>query len=254
MTRKHPKRTALITTSIFLMVLFIAFCVVFAPSWDGNPKYPGSTGDFRQHGNYEIISDSILTDLDSGNTNVFMSELATLDVDNPSSTTLWQPADYLKVVNALHQHVWHESLTDWKVYEILLNTSCEGSNKGFATGRFTFFKTVWLRGSLYYTGRSMTLLPQYDTVSWGGETNFPRPILGWKEYDLSGFKILGEDAIRIAEKNGGEEIRLRYDNRCELQLSLGDMGWKVSYIKQLPAFTINIDPYTGEFSIQDIVQ
>jgi len=249
MTNKRSTRT-LIITLIFLAVLSAALCTVFAPFWsDSHPRYPSSTGGFHDHGDYKINLATIVGSLDHGDTNVFITEPEIPNTPS-SSRILWHYSDFLKVVNALYQHVWHEPLSDWKAYEVLLSTSCENNLKGFETSRFTFIKTVWIGGSLFYAGRSMTILPNYDTVSWGGGTNFAHPIFGWKTYDLNRFKISADDALRIAEENGGEKNRVTYNNRCDIVLSLGDTGWMVAY----DHFTIDIDPYTGTFKVLSTVK
>src|SRR6266496_3064587 len=116
MTPKRSKSTVLILTIVFLLITSLGLCVLFAPSWSINaPKYPGSTDDFRDHADYEINSATIITSLDHGDINVFVPELVTPDVHTGLvSNILWHQSDYLKVVNALHQYVWHETLTDWK--------------------------------------------------------------------------------------------------------------------------------------------
>jgi len=57
-------------------------------------------------------------------------------------------------------------------------------------------------------------------VEWGGETNLPHPIFGQKGFDLSKFKISADDALRIAEENGGAKFRSDYNNECNIQLYL----------------------------------
>jgi hypothetical protein len=243
---KSIKRTSAIAILI-LVVLLLAFCVTFAPYFTTDKigdRYPNSTGAFQDHGDYKINSIAIIASLDQGDTDVFMPP--SLTPASPVNEVVWHQTDILKVVNALNQHVWNDTLVDWKVYEVLLSTSCENYSKGFEAGRITFFKTAWLGATLNYVGRSVTLSTQFDLVTWGGGTYFPHPIIGWQNYDLRKFKVTADDAVRIADENGGKEFRANYANQCSILVSaINNVGWEVRYDNGSSYFVLEIDSYSG---------
>ena len=65
---------------------------------------------------------------------------------------------------------------------------------------------------------------------------------------------MADDALQIAEKNGGADVRLGVDNICGITLRLNhnpplkhSENWLVDYDRT--GFYIDINPYTGEHKI-----
>jgi len=216
-------------------------------------EYPSAIGDdnFYKYGEFVINPDTIFSSLDTGDTNVFMPYFGTPETPDqqPVNSIYWHESDYLKVANGLNRHIWGQSLDNWKLSEVLLPTECNKYSQGFANGYFTFFQTLWSNGSIFYIVRSMNISQQFNTLSWGGDTTYAHPIFGWKGYDLSKMKITAEDALNIAEQQGGEKFRLTYSNQCGIFVSLGDSGWRIIYSRPSYSFIIDIDPYTGAFKV-----
>jgi len=69
------------------------------------------------------------------------------------------------------------------------------------------------------------------------------------------FKVNAEDAVQIAEENGGREFRKAVSNSCSIVVALNpnpvDNGWLVAYFSNNGAvnYIININPYTGSYKI-----
>ncbi|MCE9646907.1 MAG: hypothetical protein K8S20_12980 [Chloroflexi bacterium] len=75
---------------------------------------------------------------------------------------------------------------------------------------------------------------------------FPRPILGWNQIDLRKLTVKYEDALKLAEDNGGKDVRLHFNNQCQISLILRD-NWDVTYwSKDRPVFEIQIDSHDGD--------
>jgi hypothetical protein len=124
---------------------------------------------------------------------------------------------------------------------------CQDDLSGLPGGTFSYFRTTLTKGKIAYTWREMEIDPTYLFVAWGGNAKFAHPLFGWKSIDLSKLQVSAEDAIKIAENNGGREARLNVQNQCGIHLLLMPeryKGWLVDY--QSADFEIMIDPYTGE--------
>lgn len=241
---------------IFLIViLLVAAGVIYVydpftsdSGWPSSiPVYYAETGLFR------INPGTILESLDEGNTNVFLSDTRPLDnradgLALYNEPILWSQSDYLKVSSALGKLVWEEdSLHNWSLFRMIFNADCQNNLNGLSGSDFQYFKTVFDRGKLMYSWREIEIDPEYMYVAWGEGAKFAHPLFGWKSIDLSQLKVSAEDAIRIAEQNGGRKTRLSVQNQCNIHLLLMPeryRGWRVNY--QSTDFEIEIDSYTGE--------
>ena len=129
---------------------------------------------------------------------------------------------------------------------MIFNADCQNLD-GLTGSDFQYFKTDFDKGKVLDTWREIEISPKYAFVAWGGGAKYRHPLLGWKSIDLNRLKVTAEDAIRIAEENGGREARLRAQNRCNIHLLLMPeryKGWLIDY--QSADFEIQIDLYTGK--------
>jgi len=67
---------------------------------------------------------------------------------------------------------------------------------------------------------------------------------------LSRLKITADDALKIADDNGGKSFRLASANQCQISMILApdsDTGWDIGFDDNHGRnFNIHIDPYTGK--------
>ena len=131
-------------------------------------------------------------------------------------------------------------------------TACHDNPSGLSIGDFYYFKTtIRSNGRLRYAARELIISPQYGHVIWGDGTYFPYPLpSGWKSVYLEELNITAENALRIADKNGGELVRLSVQNNCNIQVRISgyDPYWRVRitrYDNASEIFEIRIDPYSG---------
>ena len=86
-------------------------------------------------------------------------------------------------------------------------------------------------------------------MSWAGGANFAHPLIGWKNIRLSQLQITAEDALTIAEENGGKETRQLVDNECRIHARLaGDHTWQILIYQNdtgSSLFRMVIDPSSG---------
>ncbi len=237
---------------ISLVLLVSVYVYVYQPFWHGN-KRPLSLSYYENTGLFMINPETILTSLENGNTDAFQPDIRTWD-DVYSEPILydqlisWSQSDNLKIVHALDDFIWKDSLDEWNFYAMYFNVDCQDNFIGFPGGGFVYLKVNFEKGKIVDTWREVYIDPEYGFVAWGDEEKYPHPFLGRNSIDLSQVKITAEDAIRIAEENGGKEARLGLQNRCSIHLYLRPQsydGWVVDY-GYSSGFKILIDPYTGK--------
>ncbi len=134
---------------------------------------------------------------------------------------------------------------------------CEEIEQGlFSEGEIYSFKVI-------QTGKEETrveyrnfILPSDHSVKTSRGEYTPN-IQKKEPLDLTRYRISAEEAIQIAEKNGGVERRLQYGNDCKINAfasGLKDTGWEVYYKNNRDnwwhtIFMVTIDPQTGSFEV-----
>ncbi|MDQ3007345.1 MAG: hypothetical protein M3R47_18415 [Chloroflexota bacterium] len=245
------KRRMLIAIAIFLTLLGIAYIYVYDPFLQEARSFPVGIGDFRDRNSYQIDPTTVLTALDSGTTDVFTPVDSSQPGGVPDESVLWLQEDFIKVARALNQTVWSEPLSGWKLYSMHFSTACQDDPRGFAEGDFYYFRTTFRdNGKIRFTTQDFFISLPDGQATWAGGANFSRPLFGWKNIRLGRTQITAEDALTIAEENGGRESRLLVDNNCNTHVMLaGDNVWQVyMYHDDTRAliFRMEIDPSTGQ--------
>jgi hypothetical protein len=160
---------------------------------------------------------------------------------------LWGQFEYLEIANILNQFVWQDRFEDWKLLRMIFYAPCQNNFSGLTGGDILYFKPIYHVGRLSYLWREIEIDPEYSYVAWGRSARYAPPLLGLRSIDLNDLYVKAEDAIRIAEENGGQDARLRVQNQCNIHLLLLPErfeGWVIEY--QSADFEILIDPHTGE--------
>jgi hypothetical protein len=246
-TQSHSR--TLIVTAIFLTFLVIGYVYVFDPG-QFDRHLPVGISDFRDRSFYRIDTATILDSIDRGETEVFTPQGA--DQQTPLDETVsWQQSDFIKVARTLNQFVWKEPLSGWRLYSMHFSADCMDNPTGFAEADFYYFKTAFRdNGKIRYTTQNFFISPEYGEVIWAGGSNFPRPLFGWENIRLSQIQIAAEDALAIAEENGGTETRQLVDNECTIHVRLaGDSTWQILIYQNdtgSSLFRMVIDPESGK--------
>jgi hypothetical protein len=253
MKNKSSRRLIVVTGGLVLGICLIAagIDIVFDPFIEQVAFYPSSLGTFRATGSFKINPATILAALDNGGSSVFVTQPLPDEPRVSEGHFLWNQSDYLKIATNAFQFQWKEIPTGWDVFGMIFDSNCQDNPSGFYDATIIYFKSVWVRQTLEYTARQIEIHPLWSEVDWGGETNFPHPILGWGSIDLNHLNISADDALKIAEENGGKVARMAIQNNCQILLVLhGDSSiWNVYYERNtdgLDTFKISINPYTGE--------
>jgi hypothetical protein len=196
-------------------------------------------------------SDTILDDLEHGNTDVFETSAADSLPQRLEAPFSWQQSDFVLIARAFNQWIWREPLSRWRLYSMNFSAPCQENLMGFNEGNFYYFKTTFRNnGKIRYTTQDFFILAQDGQINWAGGSNFPHPLFGWENIKLSEVQITAEDALAIAEENGGKEARQFVENNCKIHVGLsGDNAWQVfiySEVDDSLIFRMEIDRKSGK--------
>lgn len=250
MTTNKPKVWLILLTLI--AVLMMSSC--YALSDDA--KEIEKNDEYRS---YAINSMTILESLDRGDTNVFMLLEATpkASTSQPTRRVSWHQADYFRVAKALHQQSSQESLGEQNLYSISFTMDCAEIEQGtFRDATFSYFKTITNGKEETRVEYSIVIKPSENLVRTY-KSEFTPNIKTKEPLNLTQNRISAEEALQIAEKNGGAEKRLSYKNNCEIysRAPVSDAnGWEVSYSNNRDGiwqtiFEIAIDSQGGTFKV-----
>jgi hypothetical protein len=216
----------------------IMFCI-FAGAWiatggDFVRKYPVNVGSFDPIRYFRIDPATLLASLDKNPADVFLPEpdMSMQKVyDKPIS---WSQANYATITEKLAAYVWQDALTDWMLFRMDFGTSCQDVPVGFDTADYIYFRTTLIGGRWQYVARAISITPQYGDAATGDNTNFPRPILGWKYIRPDSVRVTAETALQKAELEGGEAARRSMQNQCQIHVIMypnlyGHSNWKIVY-------------------------
>lgn len=221
--------------ALVLAVIAVAWVVtLYSETNESVRRYPINVGSFSKTGNYKIDPKTIVEAVALNDTNIFQPEQEMALTPIPNLIVSWNQATYQSIARAVYQAVWQESQASWSLSRMEFHTGCSDGLEGFDWGDFTYFKDIRVNGENMYSAREIQITPEHGDISWGSDTNFPRPLLGWERIDLNRVRVSAEEALRTADTKGGKDIRLSMQNRCQIYVSMypeayGYNDWKVSY-------------------------
>lgn len=236
---------------LLVIVLFVPLKIVITSAGYSKPGQdldPGDISEFHATGGYKIDTNTILNSIKNKQTPPFLPETESTADSDLSTGVAWSQKNYMKVVDALFEFVWKESLDkNWSIHKMSFKADCDKASAGFEYATFVFYQLIFRQGELRYNARALEISPHYERVSWGGDSTFYRPILGAYVIDRDKLRISADDVIKIAEANGGEVLRQSIQDKCNVQLYFsGD--WEVDYVgtNGLPILNMDIDANTGK--------
>jgi hypothetical protein len=210
--------------------------------------------------NFTIEPDKLLDSIAQGKPNVFTPVDTEPPVKPPSEqiSVSWTQADYLYIAETLHEQVWGESLDGWQIRYMGFKLTCREADIGLQNGTFDYFKIVKTNNVESRLERFIDIDPRFDTA-YVREAEYIPVLVEWKSIDQEKMTISADDALKIAEKNGGKEKRLSLENACNIDISIvpnsnTNNDWNIRYSKKgegvvhEDVFTVNINMTTGEIT------
>jgi hypothetical protein len=251
MTNKQITKQIIIIT---IGVIIIFGCLAMSNMYINDlVKGPRGPRDFSEWTEYEIDPETILEKLRRGDKDLFTQVLAT--PENYEKSYLgpfpWKQSDYLKIASALHQYTGNDAFTDWHVYSMLFSGDCQYDPVGFDLFNIVYIKDVEAKK---YNAREIDIYPLYKGVRVSEEADLQRPMFGLNGIKLDKIKVTADNALQIAEENGGRNARLTIKNQCRISILSSGQDWHVRYSSQDPSFIssifeMNIDSSTGKYKI-----
>jgi hypothetical protein len=158
----------------------------------------------------------------------------------------WTQADYLKVADAVARIIWGEAIVNWNLEGIGASVDCKDVEFGLQDMSFKFFRIKERDGVKVLTTRSIAIHPKSDLVSLlEVDTSPVTPLERFGNIAVEEI-IPAEEALRIAEENGGQQARSGFDD-CKISLSIiagvHQGNWSVAYVgpRRYHFFSIMID-------------
>jgi len=212
----------------------------------------------RGGGTYHIDSHTILQSLRQNELGLFT---ARDNGDENEGSDLppvqWTQADYWRIAEGVYQQVFEESVNDWKLTSMLFGLDCADVLYSPQQAVFEWYSVLDAR-EYRRLDRWINISPRQNKVDWGDSELSPVRV-DRAPINLSQIRVPVEEALRIAEKNGGQNIRTRFSNQCKIFASLAsgqwNGGWWITYdgLKGGPIlFQITVDSHTGDFHIEPI--
>jgi hypothetical protein len=202
---------------------------------------------------YAIDPNTILDSLAQGATNVFTPQIATPEFESSiqGEPVEWSQSDYFRIADALHEFVWNESLDEWNLDGMTFGMDCKDVDYGSQYANFRFYKVVHTREKESRLVHNIYIFPAENSVWWTEIEYYPK-LANWGSLDQKQIKVSVNDALQIAETNGGRKARLEVNNKCKFAAIIPIWeyeGWNLTYTSDAKLFNINIDPLTGEYRI-----
>jgi hypothetical protein len=206
------------------------------------------------HEEFSIDPSIILEDISQGKKDIFIplenripaNEIEYIPVN-------WLQEDYLTIANSIHQFLWGEDLSDWKLNSILFYLQCNEAHYGSQSVYLTYFKLIETDTEKYRLVHNIVVQPQEKIVGAWAE-KYSQLTANWEEYKISKFNITSNEALQIAENNNGKLFRESIKNDCSISISLNrknhnDNDWIVTYYSANSDFEIIINTNTGEHQV-----
>jgi len=204
-------------------------------------------------GYFTISPDTIIEDLLEGKEGVFIPRESSPFVSYPElgNPVQWSIQEYIFIAQSVNELIWGNSLTNWELNMVRGDWHCEYYYSGPQSAEFRLFRIGGNNEKSRYVS-TIEIIPRRSLVTWHKEEHFP-VILNWKNIDMNKIDISMEEAVEIAEKNGGYEARTNVKNECSITAILNPEspiyhGWIVSYRKDYgERFELyHINPKTGK--------
>jgi hypothetical protein len=175
-------------------------------------------------------------------------------VPTPVFTTLaWEQEDYFWTLDLFMKYILHEDRVSWKVVDIGAVRFCSDPN-GLPNLTIKMQKRILSAQEDYRIEALVNVMPQPGIIELLKREYAPDEG-GERTIDWDDIRIPAEQALLIAEENGGAVVHEALNNQCRITISLtaGVQGndWWIYYepLNQPSVFEIAVDERTGKYRI-----
>ena len=245
MTRSHSSFAFVLVTGSLLVAILA--CRLH---WEEKENI---TPIFEQY--YLIDPPSLLDAIARGDADAFVPVDTRPESVPPSQYTpvTWSQADYLRIVEALFEHVFGETLDGWYLNSMDFSSGCTEVDMGLQQGGFRLYKNETTPEGEIRVERSIDIDPRSNSI-FILELEYSPRLVDWGKVDLGAIRYPAIEALRIAEREGGQEKRLAVQNNCYVDLLLVSDAprnrgwWHIWYWAhdEGKVFEIWVNPMTGK--------
>lgn len=211
----------------------------------------GETVMWRDGGVYAINSQTLLQDIRQGNKNIFEflpdGELM-VRTDLGLPPIRWTSKDYVLIADQFSEFVSGESVNEWNFHAISYSMDCEDFQYGFQGASLDVVKYVAPNARIE---RSIWVYPFENHIAWE-ETAYENEY-SYDSFEFSQIDVSPEEAVEIAEDQGGRAFRVFEDNNCRIGLriiaGIRDGNWQATYDAGGNEFVVDINKETGEYKV-----
>lgn len=207
---------------------------------------------------YSITPETIIELISLGKTDVFtiMTTPPEGNLSQEAAFVRWSQEDYFLIARTIHEQSLGEPLGELNLYNVLFKMDCSDVQRGmFSNAEFLSFKTIQISDEESRIEHWITIWPVENLV-YTVEVKYQPNIHHKEPIDLSRYQIAAEDALQIAEENGGSKVRLKVGDACQIDAFApgpDGKGWRIVY-QDFPGFKnllfeIAINPDTGEYKV-----
>jgi hypothetical protein len=251
-------RKQVLIIALPITIIWMFACIL--PN-DQIKESPGTISDSKTIEAYLIEPENALENLRQNNKIILVPISTSFDehIDSVSpvenKTFLWSYDDYFKAINNVKEQTWgSDALSEWELLWMTFGVDCQEQLDGFSDTNFYYYQLLESGGESVYAGRQLLIRPAYGDIISGSGTTYPYPTFGWSNIDLKKIKFTANDALNIAEMNGGRQFRTSIKDECRVSVAYtaGDKnGWIISYNSRKGSlrFDVQVDPYTGKYEI-----
>lgn len=187
---------------------------------------------------------SILSSIEKGAKDTFspIDEEPGLQSTSQSQPVTWKQADYFRLAEALNEKVGGESFENWNLKEMYFSLGCNQVELGFQYGQFKFFQIRNANNEEIRVERFIEIDPTRNFAR-AMEVEYSPNLENWKAIDLQTIRVSAEEALSIAEKNGGYEKRTAVENKCGISVGTSqdiNTDWLTIYSPSLFVDRINL--------------
>jgi hypothetical protein len=243
---KLPKmhKPLLVIMAVFITILA---CQIFPPEAEREV--------FSDDGDYIFDTNAILDSLAQGESDLFIPLVQTTDTPNNDSKIRdnWDYTDLLNIAESFHQWKWKESINVWNVSELRYYIECDDVESGPSILSIELFRVDnSARQGTRFVHRIVIGNPS-GTIYWSETKRYPATE-NWQSADIAEFKIPAKTALKIAEQNGGQDLRMALSD-CRVFVTiaphLSKQEWVVRYETNLldgwhDLLDVYVDKESGE--------
>lgn len=203
---------------------------------------------------YRFDPQTILIKSTTSGNDIFVQVPFSEKLPEPIFTAIaWQQEDYFLVTDLFMKYILYETRTTWRVIDISSVRLCSDST-GLPNLTIKMQKKVSSPEENHRIEAHVNIMPQSGIIEILKREYAPDEG-GYHTISWNDIKIPAEQALEIAEQNGGAVVRQALGNHCRITISLTAgiqrNDWWIYYepINKPSVFEIAVDEKTGKYRV-----